>query len=75
MAHREALTRLIARVFARLTAGEILERLERGRHRRTRGMNSIADFLDHPQLAARDRWRDVDSPAGPLRALRAAGAR
>jgi crotonobetainyl-CoA:carnitine CoA-transferase CaiB-like acyl-CoA transferase len=33
-------------------------------------MNSVREFLDHPQLAARTRWRQVDSPAGPLRALR-----
>ena len=32
-------------------------------------MNSVQEFLAHPQLAARDRWRDIDSPAGPLRAL------
>jgi crotonobetainyl-CoA:carnitine CoA-transferase CaiB-like acyl-CoA transferase len=24
--------------------------------------------LDHPQLIARDRWAEVDSPVGPLRA-------
>ncbi len=27
-------------------------------------------MLEHPQLAARDRWTEVGSPAGPLRALR-----
>lgn len=32
-------------------------------------LNSIADFLDHPQLAARDRWRDVESAVGTLRAI------
>jgi itaconate CoA-transferase len=30
-------------------------------------MNTVADLLDHPQLA--HRWAEVDSPAGPLRAL------
>ncbi|MDX6340556.1 MAG: itaconate CoA-transferase, partial [Trebonia sp.] len=30
-------------------------------------MNSVVDLLDHPQLA--HRWAEVDSPAGPLRAL------
>jgi itaconate CoA-transferase len=29
----------------------------------------IADFVKHPQLAARDRWREIASPAGPLRAI------
>ncbi|HEY7036776.1 MAG TPA: CaiB/BaiF CoA-transferase family protein [Thermomicrobiales bacterium] len=32
-------------------------------------LNDIAQFLDHPQLAGRDRWREVDSPSGPLRAI------
>src|SRR6202522_787919 len=30
-------------------------------------MNTVVDLLDHPQLA--HRWAEVDSPAGPLRAL------
>jgi itaconate CoA-transferase len=30
-------------------------------------MNTVTDLLGHPQLA--DRWAQVDSPAGPLRAL------
>jgi crotonobetainyl-CoA:carnitine CoA-transferase CaiB-like acyl-CoA transferase len=32
-------------------------------------MNTVEEFLDHPQLAARHRWREVDSPAGLIRAL------
>ena len=32
-------------------------------------MRSPEEFAAHPQLAARDRWRDIDSPQGPLRAL------
>jgi itaconate CoA-transferase len=32
-------------------------------------MNTVGEFLDHPQLAARDRWLDVESPVGRLRAL------
>lgn len=31
--------------------------------------NSPGDVLAHPHLAARDRWRLVDSPVGPLTAL------
>ena len=30
----------------------------------------MQEFLDHPQLASRDRWQEVESPAGPLRALK-----
>jgi crotonobetainyl-CoA:carnitine CoA-transferase CaiB-like acyl-CoA transferase len=32
-------------------------------------MNTVREFLEHPQLAARNRWREVGSPVGPLRAL------
>ena len=32
-------------------------------------LNTVADLAEHPQLAARDRWRSVDSPVGSLRAL------
>ncbi|WP_307874550.1 CaiB/BaiF CoA transferase family protein [Frankia nepalensis] len=33
-------------------------------------VNEMADVLVHPQLAARERWIEVDSPAGPVRQLR-----
>jgi crotonobetainyl-CoA:carnitine CoA-transferase CaiB-like acyl-CoA transferase len=33
-------------------------------------MNTVANFLEHPQLSSRDRWREIGSPAGPLSALR-----
>ena len=29
----------------------------------------MTSFADHPQLKARERWVDYDSPVGPLRAL------
>ena len=31
--------------------------------------NTPSDVLAHPHLAARDRWRDIDTPAGPVPAL------
>lgn len=33
-------------------------------------LNTVADLVAHPQLAARGRWVEVASPAGPVRALR-----
>jgi itaconate CoA-transferase len=33
-------------------------------------VNDLADLIEHPQLHARERWFDADSPAGPIRALR-----
>ncbi|MFF0817174.1 CaiB/BaiF CoA transferase family protein [Rhodococcus sp. NPDC003318] len=30
---------------------------------------SVSDFLTHPSLEGRNRWREVDTPGGPVRAL------
>jgi itaconate CoA-transferase len=68
VANREALDKEIEGVFKRLSAEEVIERLEEAQIANAR-MRTVHDFLDHPQLEARDRWREVDSPAGPLRAL------
>jgi itaconate CoA-transferase len=32
-------------------------------------LRTPAELAAHPQLKARDRWREVDTPAGPVRAL------
>jgi itaconate CoA-transferase len=32
-------------------------------------LNDVDDLVEHPQLAARDRWLEVGSPVGPVRAL------
>ncbi|MFD2153109.1 CaiB/BaiF CoA transferase family protein [Rhodococcus jostii] len=32
-------------------------------------LNGVRDLAEHPQLAARNRWRDIDTPAGPVPAL------
>ena len=65
--NRPALHEAIASAFAPLSTSELIERLESARIAWAR-MNSIAGFLAHPQLTGRDRWRDIGSPAGPLRA-------
>jgi formyl-CoA transferase len=67
--HREVLHELVADVFDNLSAVEVLDRLARSGIAHARS-NSVQAFLDHPQLRERDRWRIIDSPAGPLRALR-----
>lgn len=66
--HRRALHAAIEDVFHRLTAEEIIERLESAQIANAR-MNTVQEFLEHPQLAARNRWRNVDSPVGALSAL------
>ena len=66
--HQAALDEVIAASFAPLTAAAAIERLDAAGIANAR-MNTVREFLDHPQLAARNRWRHVDSPVGPLRAL------
>jgi itaconate CoA-transferase len=66
--HRPALHAVIKSVFATLTVGELVERLESAGIACAR-INSVGEFLDHPQLAERDVWREIGSPAGPLRAM------
>ena len=66
--HRTELHGIIGNLFAELDASDIVDRLERADIACAR-RNSLAGFLAHPQLAERDRWRTIDSPAGPLRAL------
>jgi itaconate CoA-transferase len=66
--HRLALHAVIESVFAALTTGDVVERLESAGIACAR-INSVGEFLDHPQLADRDVWREIGSPAGPLRAM------
>ncbi|MGW6457274.1 CaiB/BaiF CoA transferase family protein [Streptomyces sp. NPDC055078] len=67
-ANRTGTDRAVAGVLGRLGTQEAIERLEAAGIACAR-INSVTDVAGHPQLAARDRWRYVDTPAGPLRAL------
>lgn len=66
--HRRALDDIIGEVFGLRSAEEMINRLEKAQIAYG-GMNTVAGFLQHPQLGARERWRSVESPVGPLRAL------
>lgn len=68
VANNEALSAEIERAFAGGTAEQAAARLEEVgiANALLRDMHS---FAEHPQLVARDRWREYDSPVGPLRAL------
>lgn len=68
VAHRDDLREVIETTFSTLTADEALAKLDAAGIANAR-LRTIQQFIDHPQLAARDRWREVASPAGPLRAL------
>jgi crotonobetainyl-CoA:carnitine CoA-transferase CaiB-like acyl-CoA transferase len=69
VAARDALDRAIGDCFARLDRTEVVERLEAG-DIPFASLNSVKDLLDHPQLAARARWIDIETPTGPAIAPR-----
>ena len=67
-AARDELRRMIIEVFAHLSAAEVVQRLDDAQIANAR-VNDMHDVWDHPQLRARKRWRDVESPAGSILAL------
>ena len=68
VANLDALHQQIEKVFVRLSANDIIARLEKAAIAYGR-LNSVQQFSDHPQLSARRRWSKVESPVGPLRAM------
>ncbi|MFD7132466.1 CaiB/BaiF CoA transferase family protein [Streptomyces sp. NPDC059894] len=68
VARREATDAWVARALGALDTGEALARLE-GAGIACARLRDVRELAEHPQLAARERWREVDSPVGPLRAL------
>jgi itaconate CoA-transferase len=67
--NREAMHQEIDRVFSKLGAAEIIERLEAADIANAR-LNDMAGFRNHPQLEARGRWARVGSPSGELDLLK-----
>jgi itaconate CoA-transferase len=66
--HHDEVETIIVRAFADKTAQQVVDRLDAAQIANAR-MNTVEEFLDHPQLAARGKWQQVDSPVGPLRAF------
>jgi len=66
--HREALAALIQEAFAQLDVEQVIARLDEAQIANAH-VNTLADVWQHPQLQARGRLAQVDSPAGPLSAL------
>ena len=71
-AHRDELQSAIDAVLSRLTTAEAIGRLEQAGIGMAR-VNDMACLWGHPQLAARDRWTTVETPKGPLPALKPIG--
>lgn len=59
---------LIERVFSAMSADEIVGRLDASGIANAR-LNSPDEVWAHAQLKARDRWREVESPAGTIPAV------
>jgi itaconate CoA-transferase len=68
LAHDDEVTQIIERALAELPADQVTALLDAAGIASAR-MRTPAEFAAHPQLAARDRWREVGSPGGPVRAL------
>ena len=66
--NRAALKAIILAAFSELSTAQVVERLEEAQIANAR-MNSMAELWAHPQLAARQRWKNVGSPAGDIPAL------
>jgi itaconate CoA-transferase len=67
--NRNALHIAIESTLGALTTADIIARLDAAQIAHAR-MNSVTEYLQHPQMVERDVWRDIDSPAGTLRAVK-----
>ena len=72
VANKPALRTLITDEFADLTLDQVIARLEAAQIANA-SLNTMDDVWAHAQLEARDRWVQVDTPAGPIPALRPPG--
>jgi crotonobetainyl-CoA:carnitine CoA-transferase CaiB-like acyl-CoA transferase len=66
--HRSDLDGAIASVFTGLSTDQVRQRLDDAEIANAR-VGSMQDFVNHEQLRARDRWRQIDSPAGSVHAM------
>jgi len=71
-AAREALREIITEAFSRFTAQQIVDRLDEAKIGNAR-MNDMHEVWSHPQLQARARWADVDTPNGKVRLAKPPG--
>jgi itaconate CoA-transferase len=67
--HDQEITEFLEAAFAGADIEDVERRLEYAGIAHAR-LRTPQEFADHPQLEARNRWETVDTPAGPVRALR-----
>ncbi len=68
VAHRAELDAVIASVLAHLSREQAMQRLDAGGIANA-PLNDMHAVWNHPQLQARQRWREVATPAGNIQAL------
>ena len=66
--NKEELRRTINLKFKEIEADELIKKLDTLKIANAK-LNTIKDFINHPQLKYRNRWAEVDTPAGKLQAL------
>ena len=69
--NRAAVDAAVAEAMAKLDVEDAIRALDDARIASAR-LNAVGEVLDHPQLIARDRWRQTSTPVGDVRALRSA---
>jgi crotonobetainyl-CoA:carnitine CoA-transferase CaiB-like acyl-CoA transferase len=67
-AARQELRAIIVDVFSNLTAEQVVDRLDQAQIANAQ-VNDMHAVWQHPQLKARQRWREVNTPAGLVPAL------
>ncbi|KAH8736317.1 CoA-transferase family III domain-containing protein [Ilyonectria robusta] len=72
--NRDALKAIILEAFSTLEAEEVLARLDKAGIANAK-VNDMQGVWDHPQLRARGRWTEIDTPAGKVPALLPPGAK
>lgn len=70
--NREQLRQIIIESFGQLTQTQVIERLDQAKIANA-SVNEIFDVWNHPQLQARQRWLEVDSPIGKIPTLKPVG--
>ncbi|KAH6660791.1 CoA-transferase family III [Truncatella angustata] len=66
--NREALKKILLDNFADLSAQEVISKLDSAGVANAK-VNNMAGVWEHPQLRARERWTDIQTPVGKVPAL------
>ena len=67
--NREQVDTVVGEAIAKLSIDDAVAALDAARIASAR-LNEVPDLIAHPQLVARDRWREAPTPVGDVRILR-----